>query len=55
VNALGFELEAEIQKSEFQISLGNLQLNCLFGVFNKLFWPNFYNFYCSLVSVFQLL
>jgi hypothetical protein len=55
VNTLDFELEAEIQKSEFQISLGSLQLNGLFEVFNKLFWPNFYNLYCSLVSVFQLL
>jgi hypothetical protein len=55
VNALGFGLEAEIQKSEFQISLESLQLNGLFGVSNKLFWPNFYNSYCSLVSVFQLL
>jgi hypothetical protein len=55
VNALGFELEAEIQKSEFQIFLGSIQLNGLIGVFNKLFWPNFYNLYCSLVSVFQLL
>jgi hypothetical protein len=55
VNALGFQLEAEIHKSKFQISLGSLQLNGLFGVFNKLFWPNFYNLYCSLVSVFQLL
>jgi hypothetical protein len=55
VNTLGFELEAEIQKSEFQISLESLQLNVLFGVFNKLFLPNFYNTYCSLVSVFQLL
>jgi hypothetical protein len=55
VNTLGFELEAEIQKSEFQISLGSLQWNGLFEVFNKLFWPNFYNLYCSLVSVFQLL
>jgi hypothetical protein len=55
VNALDFELEAKIQKSEFLISLGSLQLNGLFEVFNKLFWPNFYNLYCSLVSVFQLL
>jgi hypothetical protein len=30
-------------------------LNGLFGVFNKLFWPNFHNLYCSLVSVFQFL
>jgi hypothetical protein len=28
-------------------------LNGLLEVFNKLFWPNFYNLYCSLVSVFQ--
>jgi hypothetical protein len=55
VNALSFELEAEIQKSEFQISLGSVRLNGLFEIFNKLFWPNFYNLYCSLVSVFQLL
>jgi hypothetical protein len=55
VNALGFGLEAEIQKSEFQISLESLQWNGLFWVFSKLFWPNFYNNYCSLVSVFQLL
>jgi hypothetical protein len=55
VNTRGFELEVEIQKSEFQISLESLQLNGLFGVFNKLFWPNFYNIYFSLVSVFQLL
>jgi hypothetical protein len=55
VNALGFELEAEIQKSEFQIFLEASQLNGLIGVFNKLFWLNFYNLYCSLVSVFQFL
>jgi hypothetical protein len=36
----------KIQKSEFQISPLNLHLNGLFGVFNKLFWPNFYNLYC---------
>jgi hypothetical protein len=33
----------KIQKSEFQISPLNLHLNGLFGVFNKLFWPSFYN------------
>jgi hypothetical protein len=30
-------------------------LDGLFGDFNQLFWPNFYNNYCSLISVFQLL
>jgi hypothetical protein len=55
VNALGFGLEAEIQKSEFHISLESLQLNGLFGVIKKLFWPNSLANFCSLISVFQLL
>jgi hypothetical protein len=30
-------------------------LHDLFGDFKQLFWPNFSNSYCSLISVFQLL
>jgi hypothetical protein len=37
VNALEFGLEAEIQKSEFQISIEGLQLNGLFGDFEIFF------------------
>jgi hypothetical protein len=55
VNALEFGLEAEIQKSKFQISLESLQLNGLIGVFEKFFWPNSLINFCSLISVFQLL
>jgi hypothetical protein len=55
VNALGFKLEAEIQKSEFQISLESLHLNGLFGVFENFFWPNSLTNICILISVFQLL
>jgi hypothetical protein len=55
VNALGFGLEAEIQKSEFQISLESLPLNGQFGVFEKFFWPNSLTNFYSLISVFQLL
>jgi hypothetical protein len=55
VNALEFGLEAEIQKYEFKISLETLQLNGLFEVFEKLFWPNSLTNFCSLISVFQLL
>jgi hypothetical protein len=55
VNVLEFGLEDEIQKSEFQISLESLQLNGLFGVFEKFFWPNSLTNFCSLISVFQLL
>jgi hypothetical protein len=54
VNVLEFGLEAEIQESEFQISLENLQLNGLFGVFEKFFWPNSLTNFCSLISVFQV-
>jgi hypothetical protein len=49
VNALGFGLE------EFQISLESLQLNGLFGVFEKFFWTNSLTNFCSLISVFELL
>jgi hypothetical protein len=55
VNTLGFGLEAEIQKSEFQVSLESLQLNGLFGLFENFFWPNSLTNFCSLISVFQLL
>jgi hypothetical protein len=55
VNTLGFGLEAEIHKSEFQISLEILQLNGLFGVFENFFWSNSLTKFCSLISVFQLL
>jgi hypothetical protein len=55
VNLLEFGLEAEIQKSEFQISLQSLQMNGMFGVFEKFFWPSFLTNFCSLISVFQLL
>jgi hypothetical protein len=55
VNALEFGLEAEIQKSEFQISLESLQLNGLFWGSEKLFWPNSLTNFCRLISVFQLL
>jgi hypothetical protein len=55
VNVLEFGLEDEIQKSEFQISLESLQLNGLFGVFEKFFWPNSLTNFCSLISLFQLL
>jgi hypothetical protein len=55
VNALEFGLEAEIQKSEFQVSLESLQLNGLFGFFEKFFWPNSLTNFCSLISVFQIL
>ena len=55
VNVLEFGLEAEIQKSVFQISLESLQLNGLFGVFEKFFWPNSLTIFCNLISVFQLL
>jgi hypothetical protein len=52
---LEFGLEAEIQESEFQISLESLQLNGLFGVFEKFFGPNSLTNFCSLISVFQVL
>jgi hypothetical protein len=55
VNVLEFGLEAEIQESEFQISLESLQLNGLFGVFEKFFGPNSLTNFCSLISVFQVL
>jgi hypothetical protein len=55
VNAPGFGLETEIQKSEFQISLESLYLNGLFGVFENFFWSNSLTNFCSLFSVFQLL
>jgi hypothetical protein len=47
-------VKAEIQISEFQIPPRELSLGGPFGVFNKLFWPHFYNNCCSSVSVFQL-
>jgi hypothetical protein len=40
VNALEFWVTAEIQKSEIQISIESLQLNGLFGGFEKFFWAN---------------
>jgi hypothetical protein len=55
VNMLKFGLEAEIHKSEFQISMEGLQLNGLFGGFAKFFWPNSLTNFCSLFSVFQVL
>jgi hypothetical protein len=55
VNALGFGLEAETQKSKFQISLESLQLNGLFGVFENFFWPSSLTNFCSLISVLELL
>jgi hypothetical protein len=30
-------------------------LDGLFGDFNYIFWPNFSNRYCDLISIFQLL
>jgi hypothetical protein len=60
VNALEFGWGAEIQKSEIQISIESLQLNGLFGDFEKFFWANsltifvaclvYYNFYNWLKS-----
>jgi hypothetical protein len=55
VNALEFGLEAEIQNSGFQISKEGLQLNGLFGDFEKFFWPKSLTNFCSLLSVCQLL
>jgi hypothetical protein len=53
VNALEFGLGAEIQKSEFQISLESLHLNGLFGDFEKFFWPNSLTNFCSLIVYFK--
>jgi hypothetical protein len=55
VNALSFGSKAE--NSEILISDFPIKppLKWLVWSFYKLFWPNFYNIYCSLVSVFQFL
>jgi hypothetical protein len=55
VNVLKFYVKAEIQQFEFQIFLESFHLDGLFGDFNQLFWPKFYNNCCSLIIVFQLL